>query len=165
MTNDFAQNVDLLAQDMRWFMLSPVRWKQSRVTVPLSWVGVRFEATNRTQVPDASGIYCFIVRHENDHFPPHSYLMYIGITGAHNRTRTLRNRFSDYIREQTHNKRPRIHYMLTKYAHDLFFYFVAVDGNNIPLEQLEADLNDALVPPCVTNDFSAEVRRHVRALP
>lgn len=131
--------------------------------MPLTWNSVKFEAGNRDQIPDRRGIYAFTVMHANDHFPPHGFIMYIGITGARARERTLHDRFYEYVREQQRNKRPRVHYMLSKYSENLYFNYATVDDEHLDLEQLELDLNDAIIPPVVVKDFTAEVRAIVAA--
>jgi hypothetical protein len=89
--------------------------------------------------------------------------MYVGITGAASSTRTLFDRFGDYLAEQKNNKRPRVHYMLTKYADDIYFAYCATAAG-VDLQQLELDLNDAIIPPVVVKDFTAEIRELVGAL-
>lgn len=163
MAHDFVQKVDALNADVRSFLLSPTRWRTSRVTTPLTWTFVTFIPGNRASVPKAAGVYAFVVRHVNHHFPDHGFIMYIGIAGAHANGRTLHDRYGDYLREQQHNKRAGVHYMLKKYADDIHFaYSVTTPG--IDLVQLELDLNDAIIPPVVVKDFTAEIRQLVRAM-
>jgi hypothetical protein len=162
--HDFVQQVDQLAADRRRFYVSPTRWQSSRVTIPLAWSRVKFDAQNRAAIPKARGIYAFVVQHDNDHFPPHGFIMYIGITGARSVERNLRLRYGDYLREKEKNKRPRVCYMLNKWESDLFFYFVPIPNRAINLDQLELDLNDSILPPIVIKDFTAEIRMLVKAL-
>jgi hypothetical protein len=157
--HDFVRRVDEIATDMRRFYISPARWRTSRVSFPLVWSRVRFSAANRKNVPAKKGVYAFIVRHRNNHYPPHGYIMYIGITH-----RTLRTRYGDYLQEKVRDKRPRVHYMLNKYEDDLYFYFVAFDGDAVDLAKLEVDLNDSILPPIVVKDFTAEIRQLTGAL-
>jgi len=163
MVHDFAQKVDALNADIKPFLVSPTRWRTSRVTTPLTWTFLSFTEANRTNVPLAAGVYAFVVRHENNHFPAHGFIMYIGITGANANGRTLRDRYGDYLREQKKKKRPRIHYMLTKYKQDIHFAYCATDPA-VNLETLELDLNDAIIPPAVSKDFTAEIRQLRKAL-
>lgn len=163
MVHDFVKEVDLLKVDIRSFLLSPSRWRSSRVMTPLSWTFLPFSAANRAHIPNNPGVYAFIVRHVNSHFPDHGFIMYIGITGFGDSGRTLHDRYGDYLREQERNKRPKVHYMLKKYSEDIHFaYSVVAPG--IDLEQLELDLNDAIIPPVVVKDFTAEIRALVKAL-
>lgn len=156
--NPFVAAVERMQAEKRSFFLSPDRWRSSRVKRSLSWTEVKFLEKNKNEIPEVAGIYCFVVKHVNNHFPPHGYVMYIGITG-HKSTRGLRNRFSDYIREKNKNKRPKLHFMLNKFSDDLYFYYVELKDHKDELEQLEIDLNDAIIPPFGQNDFSAEIRQ------
>ncbi len=90
--------------------------------------------------------------------------MYIGITGQNGNGRTLRNRYGDYLMEQKKHKRPKIHYMLNKYTDDLQFAYAAFPDPTFNLEALELDLNDAIIPPVVVKDFTAEIRQLVKAI-
>jgi hypothetical protein len=163
MVHDLVKGVDELKVDMQSFLVSPTRWRTSRVSVPLIWTFLPFTGANRARVPEQAGIYAFIVRHANNHFPEHGFIMYIGITGADANGRTLRARYGEYLREQRTEKRPKVHYMLTKYSDDIQFAYSVPDAN-IDLGQLELDLNDAIIPPVVVKDFTAEIRHLVKAL-
>jgi hypothetical protein len=90
--------------------------------------------------------------------------MYIGITGANGNGRTLKDRYADYLREQKKCKRPKVHYMLQKYSDDICFAYSAILDPAVNLESLELDLNDAIIPPVVVKDFTAEIRGIVKAL-
>ncbi|MCO6415206.1 hypothetical protein JYK14_03320 [Siccirubricoccus sp. KC 17139] len=159
MVHDFVQKVDQIAVDRRDFYVSPSRWNTSRVSVSLNWMSIQFSAANQASVPRAPGVYSFVVRRENGHFPPHGFIMYVGIT-----TRTLRKRYGEYLDEMRRGKRPRVYYMLNKYPDDLYFNYVSLQPETADLEQLELDLNDAILPPVVTKDFTAEIRDLVSAL-
>lgn len=155
----FVERVERFQAEKRSFYLSPDRWSTSRVKVTLDWDEVKFEDGNKNAIPDKKGIYAFVVKHANNHFPPHGYIMYVGITGNVSAERTLKKRFKDYLYEQKRNKRPKVHFMLTKYSENLYFNYVALeDDDDIDLGQLELDLNDALVPPVGRKDFTAEIK-------
>ena len=164
MAHDFVEKADALLADIRRFLVSPKRWRTSRVKTPINWTFLAFTEANRLLVPEEAGVYAFVVRHQNDHFPSHGFIMYIGITGAKGNGRTLRNRYGDYLREQKKHKRPKIHYMLNKYPNDLQFAYAAIADPAFDLEALELDLNDAIVPPVVVKDFTAEIRQLVKAI-
>lgn len=163
MAHDFVRKVDALKADLQSFLLSPVRWRTSRVTRPLKWTFLTFSSANRTAVPKAAGVYAFVVRHVNSHFPDHGFIMYIGITGANGNGRTLHDRYGDYLQEKKKDKRAKVHYMLNKYADDIYFAYSATRPA-IDLIKLELDLNDAIIPPVVVKDFTAEIRQYVKAM-
>lgn len=154
----FVEAVERFRAERRSFYLSPERWNSSRVDIKLEWEEVRFTDAYKDNIPDKRGIYAFIVRHINDHFPVHGYIMYVGITGDVSASRTLKKRFRDYLQEQKRNKRPKVHYMLQKYPDNLYFNFVPLEDEDVDLGQLEIDLNDTLVPPVGRKDFSAEIK-------
>ena len=164
MVSDFVRKADEIGKDKRDFYLSPSRWRTSEVGFNLTWSHVKFTERNRGVVPTTPGVYAFIVQHDNGHFPPHGFIMYIGITGSRNTERTLQKRYYDYLQEQKRGKRPRVHYMLDKYCDDIYFYYVSIDDEGVDLEKLELDLNDAILPPVVVKDFSGEIRALVGAL-
>jgi hypothetical protein len=89
--------------------------------------------------------------------------MYAGITGFLAQNRTLRDRFGDYLRDQRRPKRVPIWSMLNKWSDDLFFHYSVVE-NPDELGKIKIALNDAIIPPYVSNDFSAGVRDLVRTL-
>ncbi|GFM51893.1 hypothetical protein PSCICE_31600 [Pseudomonas cichorii] len=165
MVHDFAPKVDEVQADIKRFLLSPKRWRASRVKFPINWERIPFTEANRVKIPKKPGIYAFIVQHINDHFPGHGFIMYIGITGTNTKgNRTLYVRYGDYLREQKKFKRPKVHYMLTKYPNDIHFAYSEIDPAAVDLAQLELDLNDAIIPPVVVKDFTAEIRAIVKAL-
>jgi hypothetical protein len=161
---DLVKHADDIKADRQAFLLSPRRWRTSKVQVPLAWKSVKFEAANRPQVPAIRGVYAFIVQHVNGHFPPHGYIMYIGITGDVSATRTLNDRYYEYLVEKRKQKRAKIAYMLNKYADDLYFTYATITDPNFDLGKLELELNDAVIPPVVVKDFTAEIREIVRAI-
>lgn len=164
MVHDFVKKTDALKADLQKFLLSPDRWRTSRVTIPLTWQYLKFDAANRALVPKSAGVYAFIVSHTNNHFPNHGFIMYIGITGSNNNGRTLYLRYGDYLREQVRNKRPKVFYMLDKYSNDLQFAYSPITDPAVDLQALELDLNDAIIPPVVVKDFSADIRQLVKAM-
>ncbi|MDX1927029.1 MAG: hypothetical protein SFV81_10945 [Pirellulaceae bacterium] len=54
--------------------------------------------------------------------------------------------------------------MLNKYTDDLQFAYAAFPDPTFNLEALELDLNDAIIPPVVVKDFTAEIRQLVKAI-
>lgn len=166
--HDFQSNLGKLQGFQQRFVLNPQSWTSFAPTPPLDWRSVRFMPGSVNQVPEERGIYAFVIQFQ-DHsvlplaLPPHGYVMYGGITGHVGPSRTLRARFSDYLREQKRGKRVLISRMLTNWADHLFFHYSVV-GAQVELDKLEHALNDAMMPPAVSNDFSAEVRPLAKAL-
>jgi hypothetical protein len=168
MLHDFDSNLRNLKDFQQRFVLAPARWRSFAPSPPLLWRSIRFGDTTVNEVPEQRGVYAFVVQfqdHGTEHLalPSHGYVMYAGITGHVGADRTLRHRYRDYLRDQRRGKRVQIWSMLNKWADDLFFHYSVVD-DSVELDQIELALNDAMIPPYVTNDFSAEVRALVRAL-
>ena len=145
------------------FHLRPKSLHSFKPTKSLTWNRVRFDAANKAQVPPSRGVYAFVVRGPHTSLPPHGYVMYIGQVGHGNDTRTLFVRYGDYLREQKQNKRPSVHYMLTNWETCLDFCYAEVRDKRINLKKLKRALNDSLIPPFSTNDFSADIRQAKKA--
>lgn len=166
MLHDFDRNLRDLKHFEQRVVLSPKQWSSFVPPVPLDWQSVQFTGANRSNVPKERGIYAFVVQFQ-DHsvnplrLPQHGYIMYVGITGHIGVTRTLYDRFGDYARER--GKRIRIYSMLQKWSQHLFFHYATVPVG-VALDQLELAINDAIIPPYVTGDFSAGVKPLVKAL-
>jgi hypothetical protein len=159
---DFVQETDALKSFALRFVLSSRHWEAFSCPTSLSWQNMKFDRTNAKAVPAVTGIYAFIVENRDPQLPPHGYVMYIGITktdGGGN----LRKRYGNYINEKRILKRPKIHYMLNKWEKNLYFYYAEVSDPKCDIGDLEQRLCDAMIPPYNQNDFSAKIRKQVRA--
>lgn len=61
-------------------------------------------------------------------------------------------------------KRPKFEKLFSLWPADLDFFFASIDDQEYDLKIIEELLNDAVIPLCVTDDFSAEIRRVVPVL-
>lgn len=159
---DFVQETDDLKSYAIRFVLSPRQWATFQCPISLTWHRVKFDRQNAAAIPRATGIYAFIVEYMGSQFPPHGYVMYIGITkrdGGGN----LRKRYRQYLAERRVLKRAKVHYMLNKWSQHLYFHYSEVNDSQCDIRELERRLCDALVPPCNKNDFSARIRQQVQA--
>jgi hypothetical protein len=141
------------------FTLHPKQLGSLKLPVDLKWNRIRFAKENADQVLEQPGVYAFVISHDDPGLPSHGYVLYIGQTKGKKTTRSLRVRMKEYFREQERPKRPRIYEMLNKWKGFLFFYFAAVDPAVVNLLDVEAQLNDAMIPPYSQQDFSAEIRK------
>jgi hypothetical protein len=167
MPYDFDSSLKELTNFQQHFILSPAKWRSFAPSPQLVWKKLKFDPSLIGLVPEALGIYAFVLQFQNhdappNHLPSHGYVLYVGITGHRAPQRTLRDRYRDYLREKTRAKRRQLWVMLNRWPDDLYFHFAEVGGAT-NLGQLETQLNDAILPPYVTNDFSPEVRALVRA--
>lgn len=144
------------------FCLSPVQWAKYSLSFRLQWTTIKFTQQNRSCVPKHSGLYAFTVSPSvNDALVQH-YLMYIGQAGAGS-DNTLHARYQDYITPSKVAKRDKIKRLMELWDGHIWYSYVALDSNSNDLKNIEFALNDALLPPCVTGDFSTDIRRAVRA--
>ena len=144
------------------FILAPKQLRKFSTKAVLNWQKVKFTDGNRVSIPQARGIYAFVVEHNGFQLPPHGYVMYVGITGK-TIGRTLRKRYGEYLREKKVNKRAGVHYMLNNWAASMFFHYAVVTDKRYNLSNLEVAVSDAIIPPYSTNDFSAEIRQAKKA--
>lgn len=165
LSSDFVNHVDHLKSLQQTFVMNTKEWEALSPPVALNWEQLKFTSANLASVPEDSGVYAFVIKSENANLPIFSYLMYIGIAGyKENSPRTLRDRYKNYIKEEADLIRPKVHYMLSKYQGNVYFFYVPIDKTKCELQKLETMLNDALIPPCNENDFSGEMRKKVKAL-
>ena len=127
----------------------------------LNWSSIRYGLDQIDAVPnDQRGLYAFVVCNENGVFPPHHYVMYIGIAGR-NSERTLRARYRDYLNPSKFSKRFKIARMIGTWHRVLHFYFAPVNDeiSSDTLEAIEKALNNALMPPCSQRDLAIELKQ------
>ncbi len=133
----------------------------------LHWSSISYGEAGLTQVPDDKrGIYAFAICHNSNVLPPHGYILYIGIAGRDS-TRSLRERYKDYLNEKSVIKRSKIARMIGTWHEVLQFFFAPVDDDfsSDDLKSLEQQLNTALMPPFSVADIDANTRRQRRAFP
>ena len=151
--------VDYWRQHTVRTILWPRAWKNAAVSTPLHWGKVEFSADNANLIPRTRGVYAFSISIKASIFPCHGIIVYFGETSS------LRRRYREYIRDKERGpKRIKMGNLFNLWPDDLDFFFAEIEDPNFDLEQVEETLNDAVIPHCVTNDFSAEVRRLVAIL-
>lgn len=148
------------------FILSPKNMMtDSYAIADLKWDSISYGEEEVEKVPDDKrGIYAFVICRNNDVFPPHGYVLYIGIAGRHS-ARTLRDRYKDYLDTTKVRSRARIARMIGDWYQVLHFYFAPID-DNVSLDELmelERQLNTALMPPFSVGDLEAEIKEMRRA--
>jgi hypothetical protein len=155
------------AQGLRYyeqrFLLSPKQFSQFSSPATLAWTTVSFGPKCLSSVISEPGLYAFSIQTPKAGLPPHSYILYIGQTGAKQKTRTLRKRAGEYLKEEKSAKRRHVWEFLNKWSKHLSFHFAPVDPEIYDLEDIEKRLNDALLPPYSVNDFSAEIKVQKKA--
>ena len=166
--NDPAKHdsiLDTLKLHQKTFNLVPKFLEHdSRDIDLLEWEEVKFSNDYKDDIPDERGLYAFTIHSSKTGLPMHGYIMYIGISGD-NSSATLKKRFYNYLNDQQSItlKRPKVREMLIRWKKVLYFQFTVVPDLSTDLHDLEQRLNDTFQSPCVTNDFTAEVRSARRA--
>ena len=166
---DFANRAhDAIGRYTRGFTLNPEHMSRANYTLPkLDWHSIKYKYGSNEGIglipDDRRGIYAFVAQFPNEVFPPHGYVMYIGIAGK-NSDRSLRDRYRDYTRKGI-LKRERIAYMLGTWQDILRFFYAPVDDDvsSESLQEIEIQLNTALMPPFSKQDLTADVRGKRRA--
>lgn len=146
--------------------LSPTKlaFDDFRVT-SLAWESIKYGKDEIDKIPnDKRGIYAFSIHHPSQVLPPHGYILYIGIAGR-NSNRSLKARYKDYLNPRIVIKRERIARMIGTWREVLRFHFAPIDDSmtSEQLEQLEKDLNTALLPPFSEGDLDADTKKKRRA--
>ena len=140
--------------------LWPEAWRSVTTDVDLEWGRVEFGKETIGDVPEVRGLYALSVSIKETIMPPHGVIVYFGET-----SRTLRARYREYIRDSLRGgKRRKFGYLFDLWSSDLYFFFAPLADEDIDLKEIELSLNDAVIPLCVTDDFSAEIRQMVAIL-
>ena len=159
---DFEQSSEF-QQKMSWytqrFVIYPEQLMSLSLPTSLNWKSIKFNNENKKDVSDKRGVYAFVIQHKDNNLPNHGYITYVGITGNESSSRNLRKRYGDYLREQRRPKRRSIHMMLNKWKDCLYFNYAELEDDSVDLSFIEDRLNDAIIPPYSTNDFTADVRQ------
>jgi len=149
--------------------ISPEKLQTNTYAVrPLSWDSITYnDSANINKVPDDKrGVYAFAISYPNDALPPHGYILYIGIAGRDS-DRPLRDRYKDYLNEKKVLKRANIARIIGTWSESdvLRFYFAPVEDtvSTEDLQELEKQLNTALLPPFSEGDLDAETKKKRRA--
>lgn len=131
----------------------------------LNWESIEYGRAEIDKVPaDRRGVYAFSISQPSQVLPPHGHILYIGIAGRKS-DRSLRERYKDYLTTQKIMKRAKITRMIGTWRNVLRFHFAPVDNSmtSEELEQLEEDLNTALLPPFSVGDLEADTKKKRRA--
>lgn len=164
---DFADQADQEIGKYRVEMtISPALLMNNTYAMPtLNWQSIKYGEAEIDQVPsDRRGVYAFSISHPSATLPPHGYVLYIGI-GGRKCDRSLKQRYRDYLRPKSVIKRARIARMIANWSEVLRFNFAPVDNTvtSEQLEELEAQLNTALLPPFSEGDLKADIKKKRRA--
>lgn len=144
-------------------ILPPEKLKRNDYVLDvLNWDSILYDdADELEKVPnDKRGLYAFAICHPSDVLPPHGYILYIGIAGR-NSDRPLRVRYKEYLNAKKVIKRVRIARMIGTWHEVLRFYFAPVedDVSTEDLQEIEKQLNTALMPSFSEGDLEADAKK------
>lgn len=161
---DLVASKKKLKGEMEDFYLDTKAWRKFKAgRPPLDWKKVKFHASSQGKLPDNPGLYVFTLELEYPSFPNHGYILYVGKTGADASTRTLKQRFADYLREKTSIRaRPAVQYMLQNWEGDLTFYYTSI-VNKQRISRLEDSLIEATKPLINRKFVDAELSKTMKA--
>jgi hypothetical protein len=138
------------------FVLNPHAWSKQDIDPVWKWASVRFEVASASSLPDAPGLYAFVLRVPFKGLPEHGWVLYLGETGDSSSKHTIKKRFRDYLREKNNRKRLDIHMMLNVWDDNLEFFYLPLPSEKHRLKHLETRLLDTLKPPFTKQGYSAQ---------
>lgn len=151
------QQIDLAREARNYseeFMLFPRFWRDYAYPRALTWVTAPFDPAGRAVIPDASGVYAFLVQPGVAPVLNGSYIMYVG------QAKSLYERYGDYLAEaRGTGKRIHTREMFRNYAGYLHFTYALVPEAEIT--EAEDALIEALWPP-MNYQVPATIRGAVR---
>jgi hypothetical protein len=137
--NDLIDLQDEYASYMIKFCLWKPKWQKYSLAENFEWVSHSFIPCNQKKIPNAPGIYSFVINPSVTKHPQR-YLCYIG------KSENLQRRFDDYLREvKSTSGRPKIVRLLNKWEGYLEFSFTILEKNR--LEDIENYLIETFSPP------------------
>lgn len=143
------------------FWLIPEIWARYDHTRNLNWTRVEFKSDNATLVPERPGVYAFVVQHHVGKDLPGSFPMYVGKAGT-----SIRDRYRSYQGQAFRGRpgRATLDRLFGLWKVHLAFYYLVDLGGDTPID-MERTLINTVMPPLNDRDFSADVRRLVKAFP
>ncbi len=109
------------------------------------------------------GIYLFVVEPEKLILNMPKYVLYVGISGANDSQRPLRERLKDYFYYEKIKKRTNIHQMLGLYYENIYIYYAYFDNINKNIEDVETALHEFFSPHFARKAFELETRKAANA--
>jgi len=153
------KHVDLVAEQDEyhnhlWEMcLWPSQWEKFDQQLRLEWQSVALDKNSKSTVPTEPGVYSLLVQPGIANHAECSYLMYVG------QAINLRTRFGKYLTTER-KRRGKIVRLLHRCEGYIQFCYSQV--SRARLDDVEAQLSNAFVPPCNTQ-FTGKVGRAKRA--
>ena len=150
---DLVEEQDEFKSHLVEFPLWPAKWQEFASAAQLSWTVRKLDKHEKTNIPDASGIYSLLIQPAIASHPACSYLMYVG------QAENLQDRFYEYLTTEK-RIRPKVVRLLYKWRGYIHFCYC-----QLPLGQL-TNVEDALISayfPPVNSRFPGQLASVVRA--
>lgn len=158
---DFQEKA-LYKLHVRKFFLHPPTWEDgsNHVSLNLKWKNYKFTKANKSRVPDNKGIYCFVVKPRVPNVFNSHYLFYVGKT-----TRTLKKRYSEYLRDKEGKGKPRhkVFEMLKLYDNYLYFYCTEINSD-VNITDTENKLLNTFMPYVNTEVPKATIKPELKEI-
>lgn len=166
------EEIDVIGNSLRetnvHFKISPVLWEryseEIRIITNEEWHEVKFLDDDLNANPelltipdDCGGIYSFVVK-PNLIPGSHLYLLYIG-RSKFTPHQSLRKRCREYPNED----RPKIEKMVSIWGKYLYIRYLPLRTDNDVIDQVEAELINAILPPCNDRIPNKTISRAVAA--
>jgi len=167
---DFAKQANEVIGNYRLeFTIAPDKLRFSAYCLGgLKWDHIKFDPPEFDKLPnDKRGIYALVLCEPNATLPQHGYVIYIGIAGR-NSNRSLRERCKDYLNAKKLIKhREGLAYAIGNWCDVLYLFYAPVDStvSSEELQQLEKELNGALLPPYSRGDIEVKTKKLQKAFP
>jgi len=155
--HDLVDRTKRFKGELQWFSLGTDQWRSFKTRYKLKWEKARFDTASQATVPRERGVYVFTLEFAGAKLPPHSYVLYVGITGDTSGA-NLQRRYGQYLRNlRTEAGRPAVVYMMMNWREELYFNYVALPNKNSNLAKLERDLISSMMPPFNKRDIRATI--------
>lgn len=145
---------------IRKFLLYPPYWGDinNHYNYNLKWKSVKFNKINKAKLPNAKGIYCFVVKPKIPNFLETRYLFYVGQT-----TRPFQIRYQEYLNDLAGKgkPRPKIFEMLKLYKNSLYYYYAEINQVS-KIDDVEEKLLYVFVPQINTANPKAKIKPELK---
>ena len=151
------------------FIIDPNYWEKHYANLQhykFSWQEIKYDSQpNITDIikSDLPGIYMFYIKPNVYIYDLPKFVLYIGISGATESLRPLKDRLSDYFRVKQIKKRDALERLLGKYYHYVHIAYSLMDLDTNALKHLETNLIGFYYPIANKDDFPVEIEKPRKA--
>lgn len=150
----------------RWEDNVPADWEKLLTWSEFRYKDVTTQEHVNTSISSAqSGVYVFYIRPDFQIGVLPSHVLYVGMAGATESGRPLRERLGDYLPSRVAGirKRKNVHRMLMLFHPVIYVLFATSDKSGKEIHALEKKLYDYLWPMFTDDDFQPETKAEQQA--